>query len=334
MAGKISEYPAKTVFNDTDLYDCSTAGTASEKVTFAQLKTELDSSLSFLSNVDLGYTAVTNTITNTGGADAVLPTFTSTEDGLVPLSGGGTTNFLRADGTWAAAGGGNTIYTGDDTLTSNRTVSLGAFGLGIGTAPEAGKALTIGGDIQVNGDVSIGSHCEVGSITTQAIFAHPTYYNVNDAAVKQLSTGATYVNAPLGQLIYFRVDGTPRLSISSTLADFTADVTAEGDGLFASSNAKISNFGNSALFAHNDQIDVFDAALRQLNTGDTYLNAPTGSNVYLAVNASAKLTVKSTGVINISSLPTSSAGLSTGDLFTQTATQLGGSGTTKVVCAA
>jgi hypothetical protein len=32
--------------------------------------------------------------------------FSSTLNGYVPLSGGGTANFLRADGTWAAAGGG------------------------------------------------------------------------------------------------------------------------------------------------------------------------------------------------------------------------------------
>lgn len=38
--------------------------------------------------------------------NAVLPVFTSTLNGLVPLSGGGTTNFLRADGTWAPAGTG------------------------------------------------------------------------------------------------------------------------------------------------------------------------------------------------------------------------------------
>jgi hypothetical protein len=35
-------------------------------------------------------------------ANTILPNFTSTLDGLAPLSGGGTTNFLRADGTWAA----------------------------------------------------------------------------------------------------------------------------------------------------------------------------------------------------------------------------------------
>ncbi|MBI2719343.1 MAG: hypothetical protein HYX36_11395 [Rhizobiales bacterium] len=39
-------------------------------------------------------------------ATALLDTFTSTLKGLAPSSGGGTTNFLRADGTWAAPGGG------------------------------------------------------------------------------------------------------------------------------------------------------------------------------------------------------------------------------------
>lgn len=39
-------------------------------------------------------------------ATALLDTFTSTTKGLAPLSGGGTTNFLRADGTWAAPAGG------------------------------------------------------------------------------------------------------------------------------------------------------------------------------------------------------------------------------------
>lgn len=39
------------------------------------------------------------------------PLFSSTVPGLVPLSGGGTTNYLRADGTWAApAGGGGSAY--------------------------------------------------------------------------------------------------------------------------------------------------------------------------------------------------------------------------------
>lgn len=38
-------------------------------------------------------------------ATSLLNIFTSILKGLVPASGGGTANFLRADGTWAAAGG-------------------------------------------------------------------------------------------------------------------------------------------------------------------------------------------------------------------------------------
>lgn len=39
-------------------------------------------------------------------ATALLDTFTSAAKGLAPASGGGTANFLRADGTWAAPAGG------------------------------------------------------------------------------------------------------------------------------------------------------------------------------------------------------------------------------------
>lgn len=57
-------------------------------------------------DVDLGYTASTRTITNTAGNNAVIPLVTTGDAGLAPASGGGTTNFLRADGTWAAPPGG------------------------------------------------------------------------------------------------------------------------------------------------------------------------------------------------------------------------------------
>lgn len=56
----------------------------------------------------------------TGGTD-ILATFGAAAVGLVPASGGGTTNFLRADGTWAAPAGGST-----PTGTGFRHVSAGA----------------------------------------------------------------------------------------------------------------------------------------------------------------------------------------------------------------
>lgn len=46
-------------------------------------------------------------------ATTLLDTFTGTAKGLVPASGGGTTNFLRADGTFAVPPGGGGISDGD-----------------------------------------------------------------------------------------------------------------------------------------------------------------------------------------------------------------------------
>jgi len=51
-------------------------------------------------------------------ATTLIDTFTTSLKGLAPSSGGGTTNFLRADGTWAAPAGG-----GDMVLASAQTVS-------------------------------------------------------------------------------------------------------------------------------------------------------------------------------------------------------------------
>lgn len=55
---------------------------------------------------DLTYTAATRVLASSTGTDATLPLVSSGDAGLAPASGGGTSNFLRADGTWAAPAGG------------------------------------------------------------------------------------------------------------------------------------------------------------------------------------------------------------------------------------
>jgi hypothetical protein len=56
-----------------------------------------------------GSTAAPANITNTQ-LTADLNAFTSSLKGLAPASGGGTTNFLRADGSWATVSGGEPIF--------------------------------------------------------------------------------------------------------------------------------------------------------------------------------------------------------------------------------
>ncbi len=74
-----------------------------------------------------------NTSYNATTLTAFLNPFSSTLQGLAPLSGGGTTNFLRADGTWAAPGGssypgaGIPNSTGSSWGTSYTATSLTAF---------------------------------------------------------------------------------------------------------------------------------------------------------------------------------------------------------------
>lgn len=54
---------------------------------------------------------------------ALLDTFTSTLKGLAPSSGGGTTTFLRADGTWTTPSGGSTEIL-DATVTNADSVTI------------------------------------------------------------------------------------------------------------------------------------------------------------------------------------------------------------------
>ena len=86
---------------------------------------------------DLSYTAATRVIASSTGTDATLTLVTSTNAGLAPASGGGTTNFLRADGTFAAPPGGSpggtntqlqfndsSAFGGDADLTWNKTTNV------------------------------------------------------------------------------------------------------------------------------------------------------------------------------------------------------------------
>jgi hypothetical protein len=95
------------------------------------------------SNLALG-TATTTTlpITNSNGTGFTLPTF-STTAGLVPGTTSSTTNFLRADGTWAAPSGGS----GSGTVNSGTAGNLAYYattGTVVSEVPISYDASTLG----------------------------------------------------------------------------------------------------------------------------------------------------------------------------------------------
>lgn len=86
-----------------------TADINNNQVTYSKIQNVINN------NVFLGNTAgAGNPVQEltAGTATSLLLLFTTLSKGLVPASGGGTTNFLRADGTWAAPPAGGSPPTG------------------------------------------------------------------------------------------------------------------------------------------------------------------------------------------------------------------------------
>lgn len=96
-------------------------------------------------------------------ATAILNAFTSSLKGLVPASGGGTANFLRADGTWAAPpGGGISQVLGGRLLNGDKTTTSGTFVAAAGTTvgpftPTAGEWVLVLVSGSFDSDVGAGS---------------------------------------------------------------------------------------------------------------------------------------------------------------------------------
>jgi hypothetical protein len=119
---------------------------------------------------DLTYSAASRLLSSSTGSDVTLPLFTSSEAGIVGASGGGTTNFLRADGTWAEPPGGSggsgtvtsvalTAPTGfsvsGSPITTSGTLAISyAAGYQGYTSTEASKlaGIAAGAEVNVNAD--------------------------------------------------------------------------------------------------------------------------------------------------------------------------------------
>ncbi|HEX4500634.1 MAG TPA: hypothetical protein VH187_05590 [Scandinavium sp.] len=130
-------------------------------------------------------------------ATAFIDVFTSSLPGAVPASGGGVTNFLRADGTWATPPGGG----GSGSITINSGTGVGL------TAP---------------GTIPLGGTGVIGAITDV-----PRFAGINVPIIKPNtdSTTAVQITNAAGTNQVVRVDTTNnRVGINKTPGAFDFDV--------------------------------------------------------------------------------------------------------------
>lgn len=111
---------------------------------------------------NLSYTAASRLLESSTGTDVTLPLFASGAAGLVPASGGGTINFLRADGTFAAPASGGAIVkvvaaVKTDTATVTGTTPATVFSASITPASASNR-------------IAIVAMLSVGQATSQATF--------------------------------------------------------------------------------------------------------------------------------------------------------------------
>jgi hypothetical protein len=178
-------------------------------------------------DTNLGYTPSTRELLSSTGTPVVLPLFSSGTAGLVPQSGGGTTNFLRADLTWAAppgGGGGNTNLS----LANNTATTLDVLsdtGSDV-TLPAATAALaglfTAAGFTKLSG-IATGATANSNDATLLA--------RANHTGTQTASTISDFISAVRAQILSSLVAGANvTLTPAGSGATQTISIAATGGG--------------------------------------------------------------------------------------------------------
>jgi hypothetical protein len=141
---------------------------------------------------------------------ADLNLFTSTLQGLTPLSGGGTTNFLRADGTWAAPpGGGGGGGLADSAYFWSRTGNVATFGDFLGTKNDLDFPIRVKDTVRLKIDSLTGvMYASPRALNTVALV---TPASAGAITITNANTGSTLI----GNVAAFNATATNSLAIGN-----------------------------------------------------------------------------------------------------------------------
>ena len=177
-----------------------------------------------LSSANSAISVTGSPVTTSGSFTITANNFTSSAAGIVPQSGGGTTNFLRADGTWTAP------PTGAGTVTSV-ALSGGTTGL-----------TTSGGPITSSGTITLGGTLTLASGGTGA----------TTAAGARTALGATTLGSNLftatnpGAVTFLRVNADNTVSTLDAASFRTAIGAGTGNGNGTVTSVGVSSNGTYA----------------------------------------------------------------------------------------
>ena len=179
--------------------------------------------------------------------------------------------------SWSAAGGGNTIYTGDDDLAGNRIVGLAGNFLKANNGSD--EWLTLDPDNGIAGirasDATLGNYGSVrsGAFPTYADYSITADYNDNQTRVS-IDADADTDLANLSHLARYTGGIEAKIELSATVASSSITSTADSQTFIAEgqSNGLIS-LGSSFIKAFNPQDDGNYSTLSvATTTTDAYAN--------------------------------------------------------------
>jgi hypothetical protein len=172
----------------------------------------------------------------------------------------------------------------------------------IGTTTDAGYKLDVNGTARVQGSLTAGS-----SIFNAAAGANIRlqYSGTDDWA---FGTDAGAASRDFNFYNYNTSSINFGISRATGAATFSSSVTANGSVYIANANAN-----NELTFVGTEFTNIFSETTSGIQFGITSLG--TSAAIDFLTNNVTRLKIKSTGVINIASIPTSPVGLSTGDIW-------------------
>lgn len=247
--------------------------------------------------------------------NAILPVFTSTLNGLTPFSGGGSSNFLRADGTWAIPAASTTSNVNTTQVSTNASF----FPLFVASSTNSTQAVDLGTGLTFNPSTNVLSTTTFAGALTGTASGNSTITPANHAVAISSATNALSTAAPSA------TSGVPLISQGSSADPIFGTVAIAGGGTGAVTKAA-----------------AFDALSPMSTGGDLIYGGSLGTGTRLA-NGSAGQVLQSQGTtlaptwatigsgtvtsvalslpsfITVSGSPVTTSGTLTGTLATQTA---------------